>query len=64
VPNSALPAPIAALPGRTPALVDQLERWANVNSGSGHRAGLDRMRAGLRADFTAAFPATLVDEPP
>lgn len=64
MPNSALPAPIAALPGRTPALVDQLERWANVNSGSGHRAGLDRMRAGLRADFTAAFPATLVDEPP
>ena len=64
MPNSALPVPLAVLPGRTPALVDQLERWANVNSGSGHRAGLDRMRAVLRADFAAAFPAALLDEPP
>lgn len=58
-----LPDPIAALPGRTPELVDLLAAWANVNSGSGHAAGLDRMRAALRAAFAGSFPAAQIEEP-
>ncbi|ACB74972.1 hydrolase [Opitutus terrae] len=34
-----------------PALRDLLIRWANINSGSGHVAGLERMRAALAAEF-------------
>ena len=58
-----LPASIAALPGRTAELVDLLELWANINSGSGHHAGLDRMRAALRAAFAQAFCAAQIEEP-
>lgn len=58
-----LPPSIAALPGRTAELVDLLESWANINSGSGHLAGLDRMRAALRAAFEPAFPGAVVEEP-
>jgi glutamate carboxypeptidase len=58
-----LPASIAALPNRTPELVDRLETWANLNSGSGHLAGLDRMRAALHAAFASAFPHAHFDEP-
>ena len=58
-----IPAAIASLPDRTPALVDLLESWANINSGSGNLAGLDRMRAALRATFAPAFPGAAVDEP-
>lgn len=59
---TSLPASIAALPGRTTELVDLLEQWANINSGSGHRAGLDRMRAALRAAFARAFPGAAISE--
>ncbi|MDI1335229.1 MAG: hydrolase [Lacunisphaera sp.] len=52
-----IPASIAALPSRTPELGALLERWANINSGSNHAAGLGRMAAVLRAAFSAAFPA-------
>lgn len=58
-----IPSAIASLPSRTPALVDLLESWANINSGSGHLEGLDRMRAALRDAFAPAFPNALVDEP-
>ncbi|MBL9199316.1 MAG: hydrolase [Opitutaceae bacterium] len=57
-----LPASIAALPARTPELAALLEKWAHINSGSGHRAGLDTMRAALRAEF-GTFPGAIVDEP-
>ena len=58
-----LPAAIAELPSRTPELVARLETWANLNSGSHHLAGLERMRHALRADFAAAFPGAVIDEP-
>jgi glutamate carboxypeptidase len=55
-----LPDSIAALPARTPELVDLLETWANINSGSGHAAGLERMRLALRDAFARAFPSALL----
>lgn len=58
-----LPASIAALPNRTADLVNLLESWANINSGSGHIAGLERMRIRLREDFAHAFPNAQIDEP-
>lgn len=58
-----LPASIANLPARTAELVDLLESWANINSGSGHHAGLDRMRAALRDAFVRAFPSAQIEEP-
>jgi len=58
-----LPPSIATLPARTPELVSLLEAWSHINSGSGHLAGLERMRAALRRDFSRAFPAALIDEP-
>jgi glutamate carboxypeptidase len=58
-----IPASIASLPARTPDLATLLESWANINSGSGHLAGLERMRATLRAEFTRAFPTAAVEEP-
>lgn len=57
-----LPASIAALPERTPEFGRLLVAWAGINSGSGHRAGLDRMRATLRDAF-AAFAGAIIDEP-
>ncbi len=58
-----LPDAIAALPDRTPELVELLEAWAHLNSGSGNLAGLDRMRAALREAFARSFPAAQIDEP-
>jgi glutamate carboxypeptidase len=57
-----VPPVITALPSRTPALAALLERWANINSGSAHAAGLARMAAELRAVFSAAFPAAAFEE--
>ena len=58
-----IPAAIAALPARTAELAALLESWSLINSGSGHLAGLARMRAALRAEFARAFPAALIEEP-
>lgn len=33
------------------AMLERVERWSAINSGSHHLAGLDAMRAALRADF-------------
>lgn len=57
-----VPASIAALPARTAELAALLERWANINSGSGHAAGLARMADVLRVQFSAAFPAATFEE--
>ncbi|PAW84143.1 MAG: hypothetical protein B9S28_05970, partial [Opitutia bacterium Tous-C10FEB] len=57
-----LPPAIAALPARTAELGALLERWANINSGSGHAAGLARMSAALRREFAAAFPTASITE--
>lgn len=57
-----IPPSIAALPARTAELGALLERWANINSGSGHAAGLSRMADTLRADFSRAFPAATIEE--
>lgn len=62
LPAMTLPDSIARLPERTPELAALLVRWADINSGSGHRAGLDRMRAALREEF-ARFTGASVDEP-
>jgi len=59
---SPIPPAIAALPARTAELGALLERWANINSGSGHAAGLARMADTLRADFSRAFPAATIEE--
>jgi len=59
---SEIPAPILDLPGQTPALAAQLEAWANINSGSGNAAGLERMAGELEASF-AQLPGALVDRP-
>ncbi|HEX7631557.1 MAG TPA: hydrolase [Lacunisphaera sp.] len=39
-----------------------LERWANINSGSGHAAGLARMVEALRQTFSGAFPTATCEE--
>lgn len=57
-----IPPSIAALPARTAELGALLERWANINSGSGHAAGLARMADTLRADFSRAFPSATIDD--
>ncbi|MFM9092314.1 MAG: hypothetical protein ACKOUK_11340, partial [Verrucomicrobiota bacterium] len=58
-----VPAAIAGLAGRTDELVDRLEDWANVNSGSGNPAGLARMREVLREAFARSFPEARIEEP-
>jgi len=58
-----LPPSIARLPERTAEFGARLVQWAEINSGSGHLAGLDRMRAALRAEF-GCFPHALVEELP
>ncbi len=58
-----LPASIARLPERTAEFGPRLVQWAEINSGSGHRAGLDRMRAALREEF-GRLPGALVEELP
>ncbi len=60
--SSSVPPSIAALPARTAELGALLERWANINSGSGHAAGLARMADTLRADFSRGFPAATIEE--
>ncbi len=60
---TSIPPAIARLPDRTPQLAALLLRWAEINSGSGHRAGLDRMRAALREEF-GAFAGAAVEELP
>lgn len=55
-----VPPPISTLPARTAEFGALLERWSNINSGSGHTAGLARMGETLRADFAAAFPAAII----
>ena len=46
-----------------PALRDLLISWANLNSGSENLAGLERMRAALRAAFGTIDGATVEDVP-
>lgn len=58
-----VPASIANLGVRTPELAALLERWCSINSGSGHAAGLERMRAALRERFAASFPGAVIAEP-
>ena len=62
MPSPTVPPSIARLGSRTPELAALLERWANINSGSSHAAGLGRMAEVLRAAFGAAFPAAAVEE--
>ena len=45
------------------ALRDQLIAWSNINSGSDHAAGLDRMRQVLSAEF-ATLPGARVETVP
>ena len=57
-----VPPSVTALAARTPELAALLERWANINSGSAHAAGLGRMATVLRAAFSAAFPTAACEE--
>lgn len=59
-----VPASITALAGRTRELSALLETWCAINSGSGHAAGLDRMRAALRLAFAQRFAAAQIAELP
>lgn len=58
-----VPAPIAVLGTRTSELAALLERWCRINSGSGHAAGLERMRLALREEFARSFPGATITEP-
>ena len=58
-----LPASIARLPERTAEFGALLTAWAEINSGSGHLAGLDRMRAALREAF-GKIPGVTLEELP
>lgn len=58
-----LPASIVALAARQAELAALLEQWCNINSGSGHAAGLERMRCALREAFARSFPTATIDEP-
>lgn len=57
------PPAISAWSKRTPELAALLESWANVNSGSGNLAGLERMRSLLPTAF-AGFDGAVVEELP
>jgi glutamate carboxypeptidase len=59
-----IPPSITSLLARTAELGALLERWANINSGSGHAAGLARMSAVLHGEFARAFPAATLREIP
>ncbi|MBI5770787.1 MAG: hydrolase [Verrucomicrobia bacterium] len=59
----ALPSPVARLPERSAEFGALLVKWAEINSGSGHVAGLDRMRAALREEF-GRIPGATVEELP
>ena len=58
-----LPPSIARLPERTAEFGALLTTWAEINSGSGHVAGLDRMRAALRAGFGGLRGASVEEVP-
>jgi len=58
-----IPASITSLPSRTSELSSLLESWANMNSGSGHLSGLERMRLKLREAF-AYFRSAIIEEVP
>ena len=58
-----LPPALARLPERTPEFGALLVRWAEINSGSGHRAGLDRMRGALAEAF-ATIPGAVLEQLP
>lgn len=58
-----LPSSIIRLPERTAELAALLIAWSEINSGSGHRAGLDRMRDALRAAFSRISGAQVADVP-
>jgi len=55
-----IPLSVVELPRRTPELGALLERWCAINSGSGHAAGLERMRVVLQEEFSRAFPAATI----
>jgi glutamate carboxypeptidase len=57
-----IPASITSLSARSTELNSLLETWANINSGSGHTAGLARMAAALHAIFAKAFPGAAFEE--
>ena len=58
-----LPSSITRLPERTAEFGALLTRWAEINSGSGHLAGLDRMRSALREEFGRMAGTTLEELP-
>lgn len=58
-----IPPSIARLTERTAEFGALLTTWAEINSGSGHLAGLDRMRAALRTAF-ATIPGIAFEELP
>jgi len=60
-----LPPSVSALASRREAIAEQLVAWAEINSGSDHPAGLDRMRAALLAACAVRLPgkAETVDLP-
>lgn len=58
-----LPPSIARLPERTAEFGALLTTWADINSGSGNVAGLDRMRAALRSAF-GRIPGVTLEELP
>src|SRR3954468_19890977 len=60
--SALVPPVISALSSRTAELGALLESWGNINSGSGHAAGLARMADVLRATFAQAFPAAALTE--
>lgn len=59
-----IPTAIAGLPARTAEFADLLRRWADINSGSDHGAGLARMAEALRTEFAAGFPAAVIERLP
>ncbi len=54
---------LAWIDSQAPNLLETVERWARINSGSEHLAGLDRMRAELRQDFSRLGPCEEVPLP-
>jgi glutamate carboxypeptidase len=57
-----IPSIITSLPAQKGELVALLRKWSEINSGSDHLAGLDRMLGVLRAAFHAALPAAFIEE--
>lgn len=59
-----LPGPVAALSDRAQAMAELLVRWAEINSGSTHAAGLGRMADALMTSFQDAFPGAQIQALP